>query len=176
MKTFTLKNISYTIRLFDESKDSVEELTALLHRSYKPLAEMGLHFIATHQTVEYTRKYFRKGECYILVNPENKICGTIFYYLETFHDAPEIYKDKDSVLFGKFAVDPELQRYGIGSKLMDFAESLALSRGKKYMVLDTSDQAEHLIKYYEKRGYKYLHPWQWPDVNYASVVMIKDLG
>jgi len=172
---FNVNNTEYSIRLFDQNNDSVEELTDLLHRAYKPLAEMGLNFIATHQTVEYTRKYFRKGECYILLEPSGKMCATIFYYNETFRDAPEIFKDKDTVLFGKFAVEPDLQKLGIGSRLMDFAESLAKSRGKKRMVLDTSENAEHLIKYYNKRGYKYLHSWQWPDVNYKSVVMVKDL-
>lgn len=175
MNSFIINNTEYSIRLFDVQNDSVEELTDLLHRAYKPLADKGLNFIATHQSVEYTRNYFRKGECYILVNPENKICGTIFYYLQTFHDAPEIFKDNDTVLFGKFAVEPELQKSGIGSKLMDFTESIAKSRGKKQMVLDTSENAGHLIKYYEKRGYKYIHHWQWPDVNYTSVVMLKQL-
>ncbi len=117
MQKFTVNNTEYSIRLFDVQNDSVEELTDLLHRAYKPLADKGLNFIATHQSVEYTRNYFRKGECYILVNPENKICGTIFYYLQTFHDAPEIFKDNDTVLFGKFAVEPSLQKAGIGPAL-----------------------------------------------------------
>lgn len=176
MQKFTINNTEYSIRLFDLNYDSVEELTDLLHRAYKPLADIGLNFIATHQTVEYTRKYFRKGECYLLMNPENKMCGTIFYYNETFKDAPDIFKDKDTVLFGKFAVEPEIQKNGIGSMLMDFAEQLAKQRGKKRMVLDTSENAEHLIRYYNKRGYKYLHHWQWPDVNYKSVVMVKELN
>ncbi|MCE2503456.1 MAG: hypothetical protein J4G05_05320 [Chlorobi bacterium] len=38
------------------SKDnSLEKLTDLLHRAYKPLAEMGLLYFATHQTTEQTQ-------------------------------------------------------------------------------------------------------------------------
>ena len=96
----------------------------------------------------------------------------LFYFS---NDSAGACGDSPGLLFGKFAVEPDLQKLGIGSRLMDFAESLAKSRGKKRMVLDTSENAEHLIKYYNKRGYKYLHSWQWPDVNYKSVVMVKDL-
>ena len=174
MKKFTLNNTEYSIRLFDESRDSVEELTELLHRAYKRLANMGLNFIATFQSVEYTRNYFKKGECYILES-NNKLLGTVFYYTSMWDDAPEIFKMSDSVLIGKFAVEPELQNKGLGSKLMDFVEEHANKNNKKRVVLDTSEKALHLIDYYNKRGYKYVHHWQWPDVNYKSVILSKDL-
>lgn len=174
MKKFTLNNSEYSIRLFDESRDSVEELTELLHRAYKRLADMGLNFIATFQSVEYTRNYFKKGECYILES-NNKLLGTVFYYTSMWDDAPEIFKMSDSVLIGKFAVEPELQNNGLGSKLMDFVEEHAIKNNKKRVVLDTSEKALHLIDYYNKRGYNYVHHWQWPDVNYKSVILSKDL-
>lgn len=174
MHTFTLNNEEYTIRLFDESADSVEELTDLLHRAYKRLADMGLNFIATYQSVEYTRNYFKKGECYILVSA-GKLLGTVFYYTTMWENAPDIYKLEGSALIGKFAVEPELQNNGLGSKLMDFVESHAKANYKKRTVLDTSEKALHLIDYYQKRGYKYIHHWQWPDVNYKSVILSKEL-
>ncbi len=175
MTSFTLNNTQYSIRLFDESRDSVEELTGLLHKAYKRLADMGLNFVATYQDVEYTRYYLKKGECYILLQGDNLI-GTVFYYTTMWEDAPDIYKRDDTVLFGKFAVDPVLQRNGFGSRLMDFIESLASSKGKKQIVLDTSEKAYHLIDYYTKRGYEYIHHWQWPVVNYRSVIMAKKLS
>ncbi len=133
---------------------------------------MGLNFIASHQTVEYTRNYFKKGECYILVG-NGKLCGTVFYYTSIWDDAPDIYKQADSVLIGKFAVEPEMQNHGLGSKLMDFIEALAKTNGKQRVVFDTSEKAQHLIDYYTKRGYEYLHHWQWADVNYKSVILSK---
>ncbi len=135
---------------------------------------MGLNFIATFQSVDYTRNYLKKGECYILLS-ENKLIGTVFYYTTMWDDAPEIFKEDDSVLIGKFAVEPAFQNNGLGSKLMDFVEELAKLNSKKRVVLDTSEKARHLIGYYTKRGYKYMHHWQWPDVNYKSVIMSKEL-
>lgn len=175
MNTFTINNIKYTIRPFIESSDSAEELTELLHRAYKRLADMGLNFIATFQSVEYTRSYFRKGQCFVLTSGE-KIEGTIFYQTVMWDDAPEIYKDQDSVLVGKFAVEPSLQKLGLGEKLMDFVESYAARNGKNRVVLDTSEKAQHLIDYYTRRGYKFIENWQWPDVNYRSVIMSKELA
>jgi GNAT superfamily N-acetyltransferase len=135
---------------------------------------MGLRFIATFQDVESTRAQLNKGICFVLMESE-KLIGTIFYYLKTFSDAPPIYKEKDVVLFGKFAVEPEYQNMGLGSILMNFIEDYAKQNGKKKIILDTSEKAGHLIKYYEKRGYKYVQHWQWPDVNYRSVVLGKYL-
>lgn len=174
MTSFTLNNAQYIIRQFDETIDSVEELTELLHKAYKCLADMGLNFVATYQDVEYTRNYLKKGECFILLKGDCLI-GTVFYYTTMWDNAPDIYKRDDTSLFGKFAVEPSLQSSGLGSKLMDFVESHALSDGKKQIVLDTSEKADHLINYYEKRGYEYVHHWQWPDVNYRSVIMRKKL-
>ncbi len=135
---------------------------------------MGLNFIATFQSVEYTQKYFKKGECYVLVSGE-KLLGAVFYDTSMWDDVPDIYKLSDSVLIGKFAVEPELQNKGLGSKLMDFVEAHAKLNKKNRVVLDTSEKAFHLIDYYQKRGYKYIHHWQWPDVNYKSVILSKEL-
>jgi GNAT superfamily N-acetyltransferase len=78
-------------------------------------------------------------------------------------------------LFGKFAVDPDYQYQGLGGMLMDFIEDYARLQGKKQIILDTSDKAQHLIDYYSKRGYKYIQLWKWDIVNYSSVVMGKKL-
>lgn len=175
LKTIVINNKEFIIREFNVEKDSVAELTGLLHRAYKRLADMGLNFIATFQDEEYTRNYLKKRLCYILTD-NNKIIGTVFYYTKMWSDAPDIFKQDDVVLFGKFAVEPDLQQNGIGSALLDFIENHAVINGMKRIVLDTSEKAGHLISYYEKRGYKYIHHWQWPDVNYRSVVMCKVLS
>ncbi len=174
MKKFVVNNREFILREFDEEKDSVEELTDLLHRAYKRLKDMGLNFEATHQDAEKTRKLLNKGICFVLTE-NDKLVGTILYHLKQHKDAPELYYDKDVVLFGKFAVDPGYQNQGLGSLLMDFIEDFARSNGKKKIILDTSEKAQHLIDYYSKRGYSYIQHWKWGMVNYRSVVMGKDL-
>ena len=43
------------------------------------------------------------------------------------------------------------------------------------VTLDTAEGAEHLIRTYEKRGYRFIEYVQWEVTNYRSVVMSKKL-
>jgi hypothetical protein len=45
--------------------DSLEALTALLHRAYAPLGAAGMNFTAVDQTVEQTRARVGRGQCFI---------------------------------------------------------------------------------------------------------------
>jgi hypothetical protein len=56
--------------------DSLEALTALLHRAYAPLGAMGLNYTAVDQTVEVTRKRCAAGTCFVAVDGE-RIVGTV---------------------------------------------------------------------------------------------------
>ena len=57
--------VSVHVRLLDPATDSFEELTALLHRAYAPLAAQGLRYSATHQSAEVTRQRAAQGECWV---------------------------------------------------------------------------------------------------------------
>src|SRR5512141_2499930 len=100
-----------TIRKFSENY-SIPELTALLHRAYKFLADMGLHFVATYISEEEAESLIKRGECFI-AESDDKIIGTILLYARG-NNVPEFYKREDVIVFGKFAVEPELQKQGIG--------------------------------------------------------------
>ena len=65
----------FSIRLLNEN-DSLEELTELIHRAYRQLADMGFRYWGTHQTVEDTRKRVSKGICYVGLI-ENKIISSV---------------------------------------------------------------------------------------------------
>jgi len=159
-----------------EDRNPVDELTNLLHASYKRLADMGLKFVATYQTTDYTKSFIEnKGECFIVVD-ENKIIGTVVYLTHLDDSNPEWYKKDFVAHFGKFAVHPDYQNKGIGGMLMDFIEEYALSKNKIELALDTSEKALHLIEYYEKRGYRFIEYHQWGVVNYRSVIMSKELS
>ena len=106
--------------------DSIEELTDLLHRAYKVLADMGFRFFATHQTPEQTRSRISRGECYVGVM-DGAIVATVTFYPPPRDSAhlPEWYRRHDVSYFGQFAVEPSLQRGGIGGCMMDHVEELA---------------------------------------------------
>ncbi|MDB5032890.1 MAG: Histone acetyltransferase [Chlorobi bacterium] len=163
-----------TIRRLDETHDSIPRLTALLHRAYKRLADMGLRFLATHQTDEQTLERARDGECYLAIE-DGEIIGTITYYPPAMAHGTPWYDRPDVASLGQFAVEPALQGRGIGNMLLDHVESLARRDGAAEMALDTSEKAHHLIEYYGRHGYRFVEHTQWSVVNYRSVVMSRSL-
>lgn len=154
-------------------KDSITEITSLLHRAYKRLADMGLFFVAAYITDEEMQGFADRGECFVAEN-EGKIIGTILLYPKG-NNMPEYYKRNDVLVFGKFAVEPEYQCRGVGGMLMDFIEKYVKDKGIKKLALDTAEQAQHLIDYYSKRGYKFAGYHKWGKTNYRSMIMSKVL-
>jgi hypothetical protein len=61
---------------------------------------------------------------------------------------------------------------------MDLVEARARERGAVAIALDTSERAEHLIRWYESRGYSFVEYVQWDleIVNYRSVILSKPLA
>lgn len=158
-----------------EHEPLLTELTALLHRAYKPLAEKNLHYTASHQPAEKTlsRITEHKGWIFFL---SGRLAGTVSLYEGARKKMTTAYYKRPGVfLFGQFAIDPLLQGRGLGARVMDFLEEEAKRLGAKELALDTSVHAADLIATYSRRGYKIVDEMQWPDVNYRSVIMSKVL-
>ncbi|ATY58564.1 alpha beta hydrolase [Cordyceps militaris] len=63
-------------------------------------------------------------------------------------------RDRDTCYFGLFAVDPERQGGGIGSRVLAAAETFARTElGCARMEMHVIDRRDTLIAYYERRGY-----------------------
>jgi GNAT superfamily N-acetyltransferase len=152
--------------------DSVAELTLLLHRAYGALAERGMRFFASHQDEDQTRKRIARGECYLAIH-QTRMIGTI-----TWRDAGQTsgkpwYDRPDVASFGQFAVEPSWQGRGIGSRLLAVAEQRAAMTGAAELALDTAEPAHDLIRFYNKRGYRFIEYVQWDVVNYRSALLSK---
>ncbi|HYE82201.1 MAG TPA: GNAT family N-acetyltransferase [Clostridia bacterium] len=158
------------------SNDSIEELTQLLHKSYKVLADMGLKYVAAAQDSSITLSRTSQAyKCYIGIH-KNMIVSTISLYSPKPSDNSSWYNKDFVAKFGQFAVAPELQRYGIGGKMLDIVEEEARRiNGVRELALDTAETAYHLIGFYKKRGYRYVETIKWDVTNYRSVVLSKPL-
>ncbi len=155
-------------------EDSLDELTDLLHRAYKVLADLGLRFLATHQDVDTTRQRISTGACFVAVL-DGKVIGTITYYAPGRRYGCDYYKTKGVAHVGQLAVEPPLQRLGIAGRLMAFAEDHARAQGMKELALDTAEPALQLIDWYTRLGYRFISYHQWDVTNYRSVIMSKSL-
>jgi len=155
-------------------EDSIEELTLLLHRAYKRLADMGLNYLATYQDSATTQKRVDRGQCFVAVY-NGRIIGTInFYNSDAIGGSAWLERD-DVAEFGQFGIEPKYQKCGLGSHMVAFVENHARELGVKELALNTSENAGHLIAWYEKLGYRFIEYVDWAITNYRSVVMSKTL-
>jgi ribosomal protein S18 acetylase RimI-like enzyme len=135
--------------------DSIEELTQLLHRAYKILADMQLRFVATYQDVETTRKRISGGICFV-AECDGKIVGTITYYSPAHTGGSPFLDLPETAHMGQLGVEPEVRGRRIGKRLIEQVESVAIADGATELALDTAEPARHLIEWYERMGYRFI--------------------
>ncbi len=162
------------IRYLRES-DDLQALTELLHRAYAPLAEAGMRFVASFQDVEVTRQRVSGGDTIVGVEA-GQIIATITLKPPATTKGSAFYDRPDVASVGQFAVAPEHQHRSIGTILGGVAEQRAQELGARYLALDTSERATHLIALYEAHGFRQVETVQWEGLNYRSVVMAKLLS
>lgn len=147
-------------RISARQSSVLPELTALLHRAYKPLADQGLRYLATHQSDEVTSKWVTLGECFVATR-DSGIRGTIL-----FKRAEQIrgcqWNDRDDVAcLGQVAVDPDLQAQGIGARLISVVEKRTVASGAGELALDTAEPTTHLVSWYGRMGFRFIEHAQW---------------
>jgi uncharacterized damage-inducible protein DinB/GNAT superfamily N-acetyltransferase len=162
------------------ARDSLDGLTDLLHRAYAPLAARGMNFTAATQTVEVTRKRAAEGQCFVAEH-QGKPVGTVTvsgpYDLDGAPWAQDVpwFRDRDTAHFHQFAVDPALQRRGVGRRLVAACERWAREQGYTRMALDTAQPAVELRGLYRRLGYAEVGQVQWQGKSYGSVILQKML-
>lgn len=170
-KRFTMLHI----RLFQAS-DSLTELTALLHRAYARLGQMGLNYTAVDQSAEVTAQRMRGGRCFVVVDASDKLLGTLVVQPTYAANECEYFTRSGVAAVHQFAVDPARQGAGIGRMLLQQAEQWARESGHTELAMDTAEQASHLIALYAGLGYSQVGWVQWPGKLYRSVVLSKRLA
>lgn len=165
------------VRAYDETRDSYDALTELLHAAYRPLAEMGLNYVATTQDASVTRARIGAATAsWVAVGDDGAIVGTVCYYAGSRHDRePAWYSRAEVGHFGQFAVSPAQQRSGIGAALLRAVEERALADGKMELACDTAEPASHLHAYYARHGFRVVGRHRWPHAVYDSIILSKSL-
>ena len=164
------------IRRFESGKNDslIPQLTEILHSSYRPLAEQGMRYLASHQAPETTLRRLSDGESYLAFLGD-ELVGTISLRPPRSESRCGWYRSPGVFSFGQFALAPSSQNKGLGSRLLDFVESRAKALGAVELALDTAEQADKLIAMYAKRNYRFIEYVRWDETNYRSVIMSKAL-
>jgi N-acetylglutamate synthase-like GNAT family acetyltransferase len=116
----------------------VETIADLVNRAFKPE-----RFFADGDRTnpEKVRALMQKGK-FLLVEQEGKLVGCVYI---------EVRGDRG--YFGLLAVDPKLQRAGMGSRLVQDAEDYCRSAGCAFMDLTIVNLRKELPGFYASRGY-----------------------
>lgn len=161
-------------------RDSLAQLTAMLHRAYASLAAAGMNVSAATQDEDMTRQRTLEGQCMVALL-DGRIVGTITVStpLDTLSGVRSVqfplYSDPNTGHFHQFAVDPDMRGTGIGTALLQQAERSARGRGYRSMAVDAPGPALELVSFFRHHGYQVVDDLQWPGKSYRSVVMRKML-
>ncbi len=164
-----------TIRLLTAA-DSVEQLTGLLHRAYRPLRAAGLKYTAAEQPVDETARRFAAG-IGAIATLNGAMVGTIL-----LRGGPNLssnsawYQRSDVASAHQFAVEPKRQQSGVGSMLMDWAEEWARTNGYVEIAVETAEPLRKLIDFYLRRRYRPVETAQWRGQHYKSVILSKRIS
>ena len=154
-------------------RDDLVELTNLVHRAYKVLADQGLYYLGTHQPVEKTAERMEHGETWV-ATVDGRLVGSVIVYPPGYMSGCAYYKNFGPAVFGQFAVDPDFQGVGIGKLLLAQVEVVSRDAGATVLACDTSEKALALIEMYKKWGFEIVGDADWrPDVNYKSVILAR---
>jgi GNAT superfamily N-acetyltransferase len=105
----------------------------------------------------------------------SRLVGTITVTPPRSESGCEYYRRAEVATLNQFAVAPEHQFHGLGSRLLEYAESWARSHGYGAVAIDTAEPASHLLSFYARRGYIHVGWVQWTGKRYRSVIMRKEL-
>ena len=157
------------------SSDSLDELTALLHRAFGPLGRLGLPCTCVGQSVEVTRQRARRGQCYVAVAGD-RLVGTMTLEAPDRGSDCATYRRSTVASLHQFAVDPMAQGLGCGEAMLQFAQRRARELGYCTLALDTPSQAPHLVSFYERQGFRRVAEIRKADKPYWSTVLCKTVG
>ena len=156
-------------------EDAIPPITRMLHAAYAPLAAMGLRYTATDQDDAVTLNRLERGSAFV-AELDGAIVATVTLYAPDPDSSCEWYRRPAVYCFGQFGVRPDLQRGGLGLRLLLLMEEQARERGGLELALDTAEGAHHLRDWYARCGYREVERVSWGNTNYTSVILSKNLN
>lgn len=116
-----------------------EAIVAVINAAFR-LAE-GFLLDRDRIDLEAVQELFQKGT--FLIAEDSSLCGCV--YVEP--------RDGNRSYLGLLAVDPRLQKSGLGSQLMNAAEAHCAKAGSSFMDLRIVNVRSELPTFYQRRGY-----------------------
>ncbi len=153
-----------------------EEITELLHESYKEHLEAGRRYFAAIQTVEQTRERLEGTYCVVAYDGD-RLVGTLsfrIYHKEDVHNR-KWYEDDTYLYIGQLAVLPSYRKSKALVLMAMKASTLEEVKECKSAFTDTSTEADALVESYLKLGFQIVDFISWETTNYYSYVFRREI-
>jgi S-(2-succino)cysteine N-acetyltransferase len=129
--------------------EDAERLLHIIYDAYITIRELELQWPAANADLPLIRDNITKNECYVL-ELDGVIAATLTLSKE------KLNRWNTDLPFVKwFAVDPEYQGIGIGTKLLGWVEEIIRNNlGAPALTLATAEKHPWLLAMYERKGYE----------------------
>ncbi|WP_395703196.1 GNAT family N-acetyltransferase [Aquabacterium sp.] len=155
--------------------DSLDELTALVHRAFAPLGREGLRCTGVDQPVETTRQRVGRGDCFVACYG-GRLVGTMTMEAPDRQSDCPWFRRTDVATLHQLAVEPCSQGCGCGRALIRHAEQWTQARGHAELALETPTRATELRAFYASQGFRTVGHWHKAGKDYESVVLSKAIA
>lgn len=122
------------------SEEDADRIVALVNAAFE--VERSMRASGNRTSPAGVRDEMQRG-VFFVAEQNGKIVGTVFARITD-----------TTGYFGMLAVDPALQKSGIGRALREHVESYCKTRGCTVMTLRTGDFRTELLPYYTRAGYR----------------------
>lgn len=121
--------------------DEAAQVAAIINAAFEVERPFRAHGQRTSS--EDVRQLMLDGNTFFVAERDGGIVGTVYVRITGL-----------TGYFGMLAVDPTLQRAGIGRALREHAEQFCRQHGCSEMTLTTGDFRTELVPYYTRAGYR----------------------
>jgi ribosomal protein S18 acetylase RimI-like enzyme len=154
-----------------EPKDSIRELTDLLHCAFKLDGQHSYAYPAAKQSEEETRMQIANGEC-LVAELDGRLIGIGMIWPPRLVAQQRWCCFHRSAHLRQLAVHPGFQGLGIGTKLLEYCEQSAIRMGA-WELAGIAPIGSRQINLYRRANFKLIEYIVREDTNYDSVLFSK---
>lgn len=133
-------NLTGMLALRTAHPNDVDRITAIVNAAFE--VERPMRFPGGHRTSAENVRDLMARDTFLVAEQDGRVVGSVFVRITGA-----------TGYFGMLAVDPSLQKSGIGRALREHAEAYCKERGCTRMTLSTGDFRTELVPYYRRAGY-----------------------
>jgi GNAT superfamily N-acetyltransferase len=157
-----------------ESKDSVQELTDLLHRAFKSDRQHSYTYGMAEQSEETTHMQIKSGDCWV-AELDGRLIGVVILYPPRTDVRWRWYRPRLSRLSAYLrliAVHPDFQSLGIGTMLLGHCERIAMMMGALELA-GSCPVGSRQLSLFKRRGYRVFRYVSFSSTDHHSVFFAK---